>query len=99
MRLSLNVSDRTDEPPLKRLLMNQLQPSQLTRSDDDYVRAIFETIPTFVSYLDPSCRYRAVSKHYESLFLRPRSEIIGREMREIVGEATWRQVAPAMARA
>ena len=61
-----------------------------------YLRGILERTPNFISYVDREIRYRAVSKRYKSYFRRPLGEIIGREMREIIGEVAWKQVEPAM---
>lgn len=73
--------------------------SKAIQQHDVPVQAIMKCAPVFLSYVGRDGRYRIVSKHYESYFNRPVAQIIGREMREIIGEVAWKQVAPAMERA
>lgn len=79
--------------------MSESRTRSPTRGNTEYAHAILDTIPTFLAYVDRSCRYKAISKHYERSFGRSRADIVGREMREVVGEATWGQIEPAMRRA
>jgi PAS domain S-box-containing protein len=55
--------------------------------------------PAFISYVGPDHRYKVVSEHYLEYFGRPLDQIIGKEMREVIGEEAWQQVAPSMQRA
>ncbi len=63
------------------------------------LHAIMDLTPAFISYVDTDYRYRMVSKYYESYFGRPLEQILGKEMRQIIGEVAWQQVAPAMEQA
>jgi PAS domain S-box-containing protein len=47
-----------------------------------------------ISYIDAECRYRQLNRAYETWFERPRAEVAGRTMREVLGEAAWTKLRP-----
>ncbi len=53
------------------------------------IRMITENVPGLVSYVDADGRYHFVNKHYEEWFGIPRTEIIGKHYRQVLGEATY----------
>jgi|GEM_PF-6443309 len=63
------------------------------------ISAIMGLAPVFVSYIGSDCRYKVVSRHYLEYFGRTLEQIVGKEMREVIGEEAWQQVAPAIHRA
>jgi PAS domain S-box-containing protein len=63
------------------------------------LQAIIDLTPTFISYVGTDFRYRLVSRHYLNYFGRSLEQILGKEMREVIGEIAWKQVAPAMQQA
>ncbi len=65
----------------------------------EQLQAIIDLTPTFISYVGTDGRYRLVSKHYLNYFGRSLEQILGKEMREVIGEVAWQQVAPAMEQA
>ena len=54
----------------------------------DFTRmlGIADALPMLVAYIDPEQRYRFCNKAFAQFFERPRSEILGRTMRELLGE-------------
>ncbi|MEO7273986.1 MAG: PAS domain S-box protein [Vicinamibacterales bacterium] len=64
------------------------------RTAENLLRTIADTIPAHVAYVDRDCRYQLNNLTYERWFDRPRSEITGRHMRELLPEATWDATRP-----
>jgi len=60
---------------------------------------IIDALPVLVSYVDKDYRYVFVSKGYEDVFERDRSEIVGRMPREIIGEDAFQAAKPDIDRA
>jgi PAS domain S-box-containing protein len=53
------------------------------------LRVIAENVPALFSYVDAEGCYRFVNKQYEEWFGIPRTEIIGKHYRQVLGEATY----------
>jgi PAS domain S-box-containing protein len=62
------------------------------------LQTLTDALPVLISYVDAGRRYRFINKVYEDWFPRRRDEIIGRPVREVVGEAAYAVVAPYMDR-
>jgi len=59
------------------------------RRREKEIRVIADNVPALVSYVDADGCYRFVSKQYEEWFGIPRTEIIGKHYRQVLGEATY----------
>ncbi|MDD1679800.1 MAG: PAS domain S-box protein, partial [Methanomicrobiales archaeon] len=57
---------------------------------------VMDTVPALIAYIDSDFRYRSVNKGYESWFGRPAQDIEGRHIREVLGEAVWREIRPEL---
>ena len=53
------------------------------------ILAISDALPVMVAYCDASLEYRFVNRALADWFERPRHEILGRSMREVIGEAAY----------
>ena len=51
--------------------------------------AVADALPVLVAFLDPEQRFRFVNKPLADWIERPRSEILGRTMREVVGDEAY----------
>jgi len=56
------------------------------------LRMIVENIPVLFSYLGKDGRYRFANKRYEEWFGIPRTEIVGKHHRQVLGEATYKLI-------
>ena len=56
--------------------------------------AIADALPVLIAYLDTSQRYLFVNRALADWLGRPRKEILGRTMRELLGEETYRSREP-----
>lgn len=55
------------------------------QKQDQYVRLITDAVPALIAYVDIDERYRFVNAAYEQWFGRPRTEIIGKSLAEVMG--------------
>jgi PAS domain S-box-containing protein len=53
-----------------------------------------DSVPLLVAYVDASLRYRFNNVAYERWYGRPRDEMRGRQVRDVVGEAVYAVIAP-----
>jgi PAS domain S-box-containing protein len=59
------------------------------RDSEQRIRLITDAMPALIAYVDSGQRYRFTNKPYEDWFGRPRSEINGRQMRSVLGDALY----------
>jgi diguanylate cyclase (GGDEF)-like protein/PAS domain S-box-containing protein len=69
------------------------------RESEARLRLIADSLPALVGYVDAGERYRFNNSAYEKEFGMPRERMLGRTVREILGEERYRQAAPNIARA
>jgi PAS domain S-box-containing protein len=53
------------------------------------ILAIADALPVMIAYVDPNQRYLFANKPIADWFERPRGDILGRTMREVMGEANY----------
>src|SRR5690349_14047582 len=63
------------------------------------IRAVADMLPVMVAFVDRDCRYRFVNKPMSDWFERPRQDMLGKTMRELLGEQAWSQREPLIAAA
>jgi PAS domain S-box-containing protein len=69
------------------------------RENERQLELITDALPVLVSYVDRDRRYRFVSAAYERCFGRPRAEVLGRHLEEVLGPAAYEAVRPHVDRA
>jgi PAS domain S-box-containing protein len=62
------------------------------------LRLLTDALPALVAYIDADQRYRFVNKAYQDWFSVNPDDILGRTVREVIGEAAYAVVEPAIAR-
>ena len=60
------------------------------------VLAIADALPVMIAYCDTSLRYRFINRALADWFERPRGEILGRTMREVLGDGVYRMREPML---
>jgi len=60
------------------------------------LRLITDSLPALISYVDADLIYRFSNKAYEDWFGKPTNEIIGRHIREVLGEAIYQRTLPRL---
>jgi PAS domain S-box-containing protein len=67
------------------------------RASEQQMRLITDNTPANISYLSAEdLQYRFVNRSFESLYHRPRSQIVGCHMKEIIGEKNYRFALPSI---
>ena len=64
--------------------------------DFSSVLAIADALPVMIAYCDRQLRYRFLNRTLADWFERPRSEVLGMTMREMLGETTFRKREPML---
>jgi PAS domain S-box-containing protein len=63
------------------------------------LQVVTDALPVLISFIDEDHVYRFANRHYETWFGRPASEILGRKVRDILGEEVYAERLSYMARA
>ncbi len=63
-------------------------------SKELHLRTITDAVPAFISYVDREHRYRFVNAKYTEFFQKPREQILGKHIREIIGEQVYERSLP-----
>jgi PAS domain S-box-containing protein len=69
------------------------------RRNERELQLVTDALPTLVSYVDHEQRYRFVSAAYERWFGRPKTEIIGKHLADVLGEPAYAAIRPHVERA
>jgi len=72
---------------------------QQAQANAELLRVTMDNAPALIAYVDADTRYRRVNRCFEQWFGQPREQLVGRSVREVVGEANWVQIAPIVAQA
>ena len=67
--------------------------------DFSSILGVADALPVMIGFCDTSLRYRFVNRGLADWFGRPRAAILGRTMREIIGDETYRTREPMLAAA
>src|SRR5690349_19147418 len=63
------------------------------------ILAVADMLPVMVAYVDKDLRYRFMNKPMADWFERPRSELLGLTMHELLGDEPWKMREPLVAAA
>ncbi|GAB3855691.1 hypothetical protein GCM10028822_26940 [Hymenobacter terrigena] len=77
----------------------QVQARQATEATAQRLRLLTDALPVLISYIDRDERYQFLNKAYESWFGLDPASMVGRPVRQVVGEAAYAAVQGYMARA
>jgi PAS domain S-box-containing protein len=80
-------------------ITDQKNAEATVQESEGRLRAITDALPFLISYLDSDQAFRFINKPYETWFERPLSEIIGRNVRDVMGPAMYEARRPFIERA
>jgi PAS domain S-box-containing protein len=80
-------------------ITDQKNAEATVQESEGRLRAIADALPFLISYLDKDQIFRFINKPYESWFERPLSEIIGHDVRDVMGPAMYEVRRPFIERA
>jgi len=72
---------------------------QALRQSEQRLRSITDQLPMRVSYVGADERYRFINLAYEHAFGRPRSELLGHRVCDVIGAGAYGEAAPYIKRA
>jgi PAS domain S-box-containing protein len=78
---------------------DQKRVSNVSEAPEAELRRLIDAAPAYISYVDTEYKYRVVNKAYETNFGYAVNSIIGRAMREVLGEDGWSAIRPYVERA
>ncbi|MGP1385767.1 MAG: PAS domain S-box protein [Thainema sp.] len=58
------------------------------------LRLVTDTVPALISFVDAEQRFRFNNNRYEDWFGQPTTEMYGKHIREVLGEATYNKIRP-----
>ncbi|MBD0335701.1 MAG: PAS domain S-box protein [Cyanobacteria bacterium Co-bin13] len=70
------------------------QAEEALRQREEELRLITDAVPVLISYVDADQRYRFHNRSYEVLFGKPRAELYGKTLWEVLGDAGYEAVRP-----
>jgi PAS domain S-box-containing protein len=68
------------------------------RGSDAELRLVTDALPVLVSFVGSDERYRFLNRAYEQWFGISRGELLGKTLREVIGEAAYAQLRPFVVR-
>ncbi len=69
------------------------------RRNEEHLRLLSNTVPAVIFYADSAGRYQSVNDTFVKWFDTSRDRLIGRTIREFVGESAWEIIGPRVAQA
>ena len=69
---------------------------ELAKRNERRLRIIMDQIPVTISYIDSGFRYRYINRAQEQWLGKTVAEVADREVREVVGESVWSDIAPKL---
>jgi PAS domain S-box-containing protein len=88
----IQYQERTATVTAVRNITERKRAEEALRGREQEIRVIADNVPALFSYVGADGCYRFVNKRYQEWFGIPQAEIIGKHYREIVGEATYKQI-------
>ncbi len=80
-------------------ISEQKEAEQALLSSKAELALVTDNVPGLISYVDRDERYTFVNAAYARWFAKPREQIIGHTIREMLGEAAYRSIQPRVQRA
>ncbi len=69
--------------------LERIRAEQARQESEEQLRLVTDNVSGLISYVDSEQRYRFVNAVYEQWFAQPREELIGRTVRELIGDAAY----------
>ena len=80
-------------------LSEQKRAEQALAQSEAMLSLIIDHVPALISYVDENQVYRRVNRAYEEFFGQSRDQLLGRTVKEVVGEPHYTNAAPRLAQA
>lgn len=73
--------------------------AEALKTSEEELRVVTDALPVLISFVDTDQVYRFANCYYETWFGRPLSDIVGRHMRDVLGDAAYDVRRPRVERA
>ena len=74
----------------------RVEAERRSRESEAELRMVSDAMPVLLSYIDRDERYRFVNRTYQDWLLTPPEELVGRTVREVIGDASYAAVKDRM---
>jgi two-component system, cell cycle sensor histidine kinase and response regulator CckA len=75
-------------------ITERVRAEEALRQSQAHLELLSDSAPALISYIGPDLRYHACNRGYTTWFGLPRDQVVGRDMREVLGEKAWEAVGP-----
>ncbi|MBD2448794.1 PAS domain S-box protein [Nostoc sp. FACHB-152] len=75
-------------------ISDRVQFEEELRQRETELRLITNAVPVLISFVDSQQRYRFNNQKYEEWFGKPTTQVYGRHLREVLGEAVYAKIRP-----
>lgn len=72
----------------------RIQAEKSVQRSEEQLRLITDALPVLIAYIDHQQRYRYSNRTYETWYGKPRSSLLGRPMKELVGRENYQHMLP-----
>lgn len=90
----VQVEGKTFFTVILRDITERRQAEENLQNREHEFHLLADNIPAFYAYVDTELRYRFVSKRYEAFFGRPVSEIVGKSVKDVIGDLNFDTIEP-----
>ncbi|HEU5058468.1 MAG TPA: PAS domain-containing protein [Kofleriaceae bacterium] len=90
------IAEIAEQASMEQALRGALADLGISRDEtrERQLETIADSLPTLVSFVDAAGHYRFVNRSYEGWFGIPRQSIIGRHLRDVIGETAYQALRP-----
>ena len=74
----------------------QREAEEALRRSEEQLASVSDAVPALISYVDLEGRYRFCNQTYTQWFGVSTDQMVGRHMRDVLGEDAWRSIEPHM---
>ena len=87
--LQVGTSLNRTEKQQQELIQTRLDAAVAVETSERELRLVTDHLPTLISYIDSSGRYLRINRTYQKWLGQPADRVIGRTIREVLGEDYW----------
>ena len=75
-------------------ISDRVHTEQSLQRSEEQLQLITDALPVLIAYIDKEQRYRYINRTYETWFGKPRSNLLGLQIKELVGVENYQKMLP-----